>query len=193
MVSLTEEQMEEMAWGLKGSNLDFIWVVRESEITKLPSEFIDLTTSGKGLIVTWCNQLELLAHEAIGCFLTHCGWNSILEGLGLGVPMVGVPKWADQLTNAKFIKEIWGVGVRAKEDEKGVLRREELMGCLKEVMEGERSVEIKKNAFKWKELAKEAISEGGSSDKSIDEFVEHLKCGNEKGVVKKLTDENDHC
>ncbi|KAI8011937.1 UDP-glycosyltransferase 74B1 [Camellia lanceoleosa] len=186
MVSLTEEQMEEVAWGLKGSNLDFIWVVRESEIAKLPSEFIDLTTNGKGLIVTWCNQLEMLAHKAIGCFVTHCGWNSTLEGLGLGVPMVGVPKWADQLTNAKFIEEIWGVGVRAKEDEKGVLRREELMGCLKEVMEGERSVEIRKNACKWKELAKEAISEGGSSDKSIDEFVEHLKCGNEKGVLKKL-------
>ncbi|KAI8009989.1 UDP-glycosyltransferase 74E2 [Camellia lanceoleosa] len=135
----------------------------------------------------------MLAHKAIGCFVTHCGWNSTLEGLGLGVPMVGVPKWADQLTNAKFIEEIWSVGVRAKEDEKGVLRREELMGCLKEVMEGERSVEIRKNACKWKELAKEAISEGGSSDKSIDEFVEHLKCGNEKGVVKKLTNENVHC
>ncbi|XP_028120332.1 UDP-glycosyltransferase 74B1-like [Camellia sinensis] len=192
MVSLTEEQMEEMAWGLKGSNLDFIWVVRESEITKLPSEFTNSTAQEKGLIVTWCNQLEMLAHQAIGCFVTHCGWNSTLEGLSLGVPMVGVPKWTDQLTDAKFIEEIWGVGFRAKEDEKGVVRREELMGCLKEVMEGERSVEIRKNCCKWKELAKEAISEGGSSDKSIDEFVEQLKSGNEKGVVKYLTNGNGH-
>ncbi|KAL7171499.1 hypothetical protein ACSBR2_036204 [Camellia fascicularis] len=174
MVSLIDEQMEEIAWGLKGSNLDFIWLVRNSEVNKLPSEFVDSTTE-KGLIVTWCYQLDMLAHQTIGCFVTHCVWNSTLEGLSFGVPMVGVPKWPDQLTNAKFMDEIWEVGVRAKEDEKGIVRREELMSCLKQVMEGERSVEIRKNASKWKRLAKEAISEGGSSDKCIDEFVEKLK------------------
>ncbi|GMP82930.1 hypothetical protein CsSME_00037032 [Camellia sinensis var. sinensis] len=181
MVSLTNEQMEEIAWGLKGSNLDFIWVVRDSELNKLPSKFVD-STADKGLIVTWCNQLDMLAHQSIGCFVTHSGWNSTLEGLSLGVPMVGVPKWADQLTDAKYIDEIWKVGVRAKEDEKGVVRREELVSCLKQVMEGERSVEIRKNVSKWKGLAKEAISEGGSSDKCIDEFVEQLKySSNNKG------------
>lgn len=102
-----------------------------------------------------------------------------MEGLSVGVPMIGVPKWADQLTNAKFIEEIWGVGVRAKEDEKGIVRREELISCLKQVMEeGERSLEIRRNASRWKALAKESISEGGSSDKCIDEFVEHLTCRN---------------
>ncbi|XP_058193247.1 UDP-glycosyltransferase 74B1-like [Rhododendron vialii] len=178
MVSLAAGQMEEVAVGLKCSDFDFIWVVRESELGKLPPEFAD-STKEKGLIVTWCNQLEMLAHPAIGCFVTHCGWNSTLEGLSLGVPMIGVPKWADQLTDAKFIEEIWGVGVRAKEDEKGIVRGEELISCLKQVMEeGERSLEIRRNASKWKALAKEAISEGGSSDKCIDGFVEHLKCRN---------------
>lgn len=176
MVSLTAEEMEEIGLGLKCSNLDFIWVVRESQIEKLPSDFSH-STKEKGLIVTWCNQLEILAHPAIGCFVTHCGWNSTLEGLSLGVPMIGVPKWADQLTDAKFIEEIWGVGVRAKENEKGIVRREELISCLKQVMEeGERRLEIRRNASKWKDLAKEAISEGGSSDKCINEFVERLKC-----------------
>ncbi|XP_058193250.1 UDP-glycosyltransferase 74B1-like [Rhododendron vialii] len=178
MVSLAAEQMEEIALGLKCSNTHFIWVVRESEIGKLPPEFAD-STKEKGLIVTWCNQLEMLVHPAIGCFVTHCGWNSTLEGLSLGVPMIGVPKWADQMTDAKFIEEIWGVGVRAKEDEKGILRGEELISCLKQVMgKGERSLEIRRNASKLKALAKEAISEGGSSDKCIDEFVERLKCRN---------------
>ncbi|KAH7833575.1 hypothetical protein Vadar_007739 [Vaccinium darrowii] len=176
MVSLTAEEMEEIGLGLKCSNLDFIWVVRESQIEKLPSDFSH-STKEKGLIVTWCNQLEILAHPSIGCFVTHCGWNSTLEGLSLGVPMIGVPKWADQLTDAKFIEEIWGVGVRAKENEKGIVRREELISCLKQVMEeGERRLEIRRNGSKWKDLAKEAISEGGSSDKCINEFVERLKC-----------------
>lgn len=173
MVSLQDEEMQEIAWGLKESNLHFLWVVRESEMKKLPQSFLD-SIQERGKLVTWCNQLEILAHQAIGCFVTHCGWNSTLEGLSLGVPMIGVPKWTDQLPDAKYIDEIWKVGVRAKEDEEGIVRRGELVKCLKEVMEGKRSKEIKKNASKWKELAKKAVSEGGSSDENINKFVEHL-------------------
>ncbi|XVE75106.1 hypothetical protein DITRI_Ditri12bG0070300 [Diplodiscus trichospermus] len=173
MVSLSEEQMEEIAQGLKESNLHFLWVVRDSEQKKLPKWFLDLTKE-KGMVVTWCNQLEMLAHAAVGCFVTHCGWNSTLEGLSLGVPMVGMPKWTDQLTDAKFVEEIWEIGVRAKEDEEGVVRKEEMMKCLKQVMEGEKSKVIKKNAKKWRESAKKATSEGGSSDECINEFVEQL-------------------
>ena len=131
--------------------------------------------------MTWCNQLEMLAHEAIGCFVSHCGWNSTLEGLSLGVPMVGVPQWTDQHTDAKFVEEIWEVGVRAKEDELGIVRRGELLMCLKEVMVGKRSEEIKRNASKWRRLAKEAISEGGSSDQCINQFVEQLMSAAKKG------------
>ncbi|KAE8726079.1 UDP-glycosyltransferase 74B1 [Hibiscus syriacus] len=173
MVSLTEEEMEEIAGGLKESNLHYLWIVRKSEQKKLPKWFLDLNKE-KGMVVTWCNQLEMLSHPAVGCFVTHCGWNSTLEGLSLGVPMIGVPKWADQLTDAKFVEEIWGIGVRAKEDEEGVVRKEELIKCFKEVMEGERSKEFKRNANKWKEIAKTAISEGGSFDETINDFVQQL-------------------
>lgn len=186
MVSLTAEQMQEIARALKESDLHFLWVMKEPEQSKFPDGFVD-STKEQGLVVTWCNQLEILAHQAIGCFMTHCGWNSTLEGLSLGVPMVGVPQWADQLTDAKFLGEIWGVGVRPKEDEKGVVRKEEVVMCLKEVMVGETSEKIKKNVGKWKELAKRAVSEGGSSDKHINEFVEHLKRANEKGEAKKIS------
>ncbi|XP_057948723.1 UDP-glycosyltransferase 74B1 [Malania oleifera] len=173
MASLMPTQMEEIAWGLRDSGFPFLWVVKESERAKLPKGFANFVKE-KGLIVTWCNQLEMLAHRAVGCFVTHCGWNSILEGFSTGVPMVAVPQWADQFTNAKFVAEIWGVGVRAKEEE-GVVRREQLVFCLKDVMEGERSKEIRRNVGKWRELAKRAVSDGGSSDKCINIFVEHLK------------------
>ncbi|PWA87511.1 UDP-glucosyl transferase 74B1 [Artemisia annua] len=179
MVSLSQQEMEEIAWGLQDSEHYFLWVVRDSDKHKLPKGFLELTTKDqeKGMIVNWCNQLEMLAHDSVGCFVTHCGWNSTLEGLSLGVPMVGVPKWADQLTDAKFIKDVWRVGVRAKADGvTGIVTREELVTCLNEVMsDGEKGLVIKKNARKWRELAKEAISEGGSSDKAIDEFVVALK------------------
>lgn len=173
MVSLSSKQMEEMAWALLSTNSYLLWVVRETEREKLPAGFME-SVKGKGLIVSWCNQLETLAHPAIGCFVTHCGWNSTLEGLALGVPMVALPQWSDQMTDAKFIEEIWGVGVRAKEDEFGIAGREELLYCLKAVMEGERREKMRRNARKWSESAKKATDQGGSSDNGIHEFVMKL-------------------
>lgn len=172
MASIKTKQAEEIAWGLKESNLPFLWVAKESE-EKLPVEFLS-SIGEAGLIVTWCNQLEVLTHRGIGCFITHCGWNSTLEGLSLGVPMVGVPQWRDQPTNAKFVEDVWKVGVRAKKDEEGIVTRDEVARCIREVMVGERSEEIKKNASKWRDLARRAVSTGGSSDRNIDEFVGKL-------------------
>ncbi|KAK7309518.1 hypothetical protein RJT34_06316 [Clitoria ternatea] len=180
MVSLTTEQMEQVACGLEESGLNFLWVLRESEHSKLPTGYIDLVKD-KGLIVTWCNQLELLAHKAIGCFVTHCGWNSTLESLSLGVPVVCLPQWADQLPDAKFLEEIWEVGVRPKEDEDGVVSKQEFVNSLKVVMEDERSQEIRKNANKWKKLAREAVGEGGSSDKVINDFLSSLMNAHNNG------------
>ncbi|XP_021762769.1 UDP-glycosyltransferase 74G1-like [Chenopodium quinoa] len=170
---LSNEQFQELARGLKNSDLNFLWVVRESEQAKLPKGIIE-ENSKQGLVVGWASQLEVLAHEATGCFVTHCGFNSILEALSLGVPVVGVPQWTDQGTNAKFVEDIWGVGVRARVDDKGIVQRKQLEECITEVMEGEKSEEIKKNLSKWKKLAKEAVDVGGSSDKNIDEFVAYL-------------------
>ncbi|KAM5549787.1 hypothetical protein ABKV19_000949 [Rosa sericea] len=167
------EQMEELAWGLRRSKSKFLWVVRESEAAKVPKGFIE-ETAEKGLVVSWCSQLEVLAHEAVGCFITHCGWNSTLESLSLGVPLVAMPQWTDQSTNAKYIRDVWKIGVKAQPDEKGIVRREEVEHCISEIMEGERGKEIQKNAMKWKDLARKAVIEGGSSDKNIDEFIATL-------------------
>ncbi|KAL2236861.1 UNVERIFIED_CONTAM: UDP-glycosyltransferase 74E2 [Sesamum indicum] len=173
LAQLGEVQMEELAWGLKLSNKQFLWVVRSSEESKLPKDFAQ-ESSEKGLIVSWCPQLDVLAHEAVCCFVTHCGWNSTLEALSLGVPMVAVPQWSDQGTNSKFVMDVWKMGIRAKTDDSGVVNRETIASCIRDVMEGERGEEIKKNAIKWKELAREAVDEGGSSDKNIQDFVSSL-------------------
>ncbi|XP_068666906.1 mogroside IE synthase-like [Aristolochia californica] len=170
IVSLGPLKMEETAGVLKESSHYFLWVVRESEESNLPEKFAE-ESKEKGIVVRWCSQLEVLSHRAVGCFVTHCGWNSTLEALTLGVPMVACPQGCDQPTNAKYIEEVWRVGVRAKIDDEGIIRREELKKCIKEIMEGERGVEIKRNALKWRKLAKEALEEGGSSDQNIEEFV----------------------
>nr|GME07927.1 UDP-glycosyltransferase 74E2-like [Ipomoea batatas] len=176
VVVMSQEQMEEIAWGLAQSNKYFIWVVRESELVKLPKEF-NFKTTEKGIIVKWCPQVEVLSHEAVACFMTHCGWNSTLEALCLGVPMVAMPNIADQPTNAKLIEDVWKVGIRVKVNEKGTVTRQEIQMCIKQVMEGEKANEFRRNVIKWKGLTEEATSEGGSSDANIKDFIFQVAYG----------------
>ncbi|XP_061368562.1 UDP-glycosyltransferase 74G1-like [Gastrolobium bilobum] len=172
LAELDEEKMEELACGLRDSGRYFLWVVRASEESKLHKDCEK--KSKKGLIVTWCSQLKVLAHEAVGCFVTHCGWNSTLEALSLGVPMVTMPHWSDQSTNAKQIVDVWKTGIRASVDEKRIVRQEVLKHCISEIMESERGKEIKSNAMQWKTLAARAVDKDGSSHKNITEFVNSL-------------------
>ncbi|KAL6188935.1 hypothetical protein ACLB2K_040326 [Fragaria x ananassa] len=173
LANLTREQFEELAWGLCNSYHNFLWVVRESEKEKLPTNFENQIVE-KGLVVTWCKQLQVLSHKAVGCFLTHCGWNSALEALSLGVPMVGMPHRADHPTVAKYVKDVWKVGVKVKVNEGSVLK-EEISACIRQVMDKDTGMEFRKAALVWKELAREAADDGGSSDRNIKEFVEKIK------------------
>lgn len=173
MADLSHKQVEEIAWGLKETEKHFLWVIKEPK-NKLPNGFLN-SLGEAGMVVTWCDQLEVLSHQAVGCYVTHCGWNSTLEGLSLSVPMVAVPQWSDQLMNSKFVEEVWGVGVRAGRNEEGIVEREAIAMSVRAVMEGERSGEIRRNALKWRVAAKKAVSIGGSSDRIVDSFVELLK------------------
>lgn len=165
---LEKEQAEEFALGLQRSDCYFLWVVKDSEKKNIPE------VEEKGLVVNWSPQLEVLAHKAVGCFMTHCGWNSTLEALRFGVPIVAMPQFSDQPTNAKFITDVWEVGIRAKVDEKGIVRKEEVERCVRLIMETEQGDEIRKNSEKWKEFAYQALSCGGSSEINIGEFVSKL-------------------
>nr|GMD94380.1 UDP-glycosyltransferase 74E2-like [Ipomoea batatas] len=173
LACLTEEQMAEFATALAESNHNFLWVVRESEETKLPKDFKS-KTSEKGLIVKWCAQLQVLSHGTVACFMTHCGWNSALEALMLGVPMIAVPQWADQQMNAKYVVDVWETGVRPKANQKGIVTKDEIKACIREVMEEEKGKRLKRNAVKWKGLAEDALLEGGSSHNTIEHFISHL-------------------
>ena len=172
IAALNEEQIKEIAYSLRDGENYFLWVVRASEETKLPKDFEKI--SEKGLVIRWCSQLKVLDHEAIGCFVTHCGWNSTLEALSLGVPMVAMPNWSDQCTNAKLIEDVWKMGIRARVDEKKIVRGEVLKYCIMEIMNSEKGKEVKRNIMQWKALAARAVSEEGSSHKNIAEFVNSL-------------------
>lgn len=121
-----------------------------------------------GLIVPWCSQIEVLSNRSIGCFMKHCGWNSVSESIVSGVPMVCCPHTADQFTNAKLVEEVWAIGVRARMRAGNVVERGELKECLDVVMEDDvRGKEIRNNVCKWRDLALKAVKNGGSTYKNF--------------------------
>ncbi|KAJ1290439.1 hypothetical protein BS78_02G243300 [Paspalum vaginatum] len=176
MASLGPDQMGEIAEGLYGSGKPFLWVVRATETAKLPEDFAGRAKS-RALIVPWCPQLEVLAHPSVGCFMTHCGWNSTVEALSAGVPMVAMPTWSDQTTNAKYIQDVWRVGVRVRRDARGVVRSAEVERCVRDVMEGDACEEFRTKALSWSSKAKKAMSEGGPSDIAISDFLSGFNLG----------------
>uniref|UniRef100_A0A1J3E325 Glycosyltransferase n=1 Tax=Noccaea caerulescens TaxID=107243 RepID=A0A1J3E325_NOCCA len=174
MAQLNSVQMKELSSAV--NNFSFLWVVRASEEAKLPLGFLETVDKDKGLVLKWSPQLQVLSNKSIGCFMTHCGWNSTMEALTFGVPMVAMPQWTDQPMNAKYIQDVWKVGVRVKvEKESGIAKREEIEFSIKEVMEGDKSKEMKKNAMKWRDLAVKSLSEGGSTDNNINTFVSKVQ------------------
>ncbi|PKA63432.1 Cyanidin 3-O-rutinoside 5-O-glucosyltransferase [Apostasia shenzhenica] len=172
---LKKEQMDEVWRGLTESGRPYLWVVRKDSRVDWSDEGELRDEEKKGIIVEWCSQLRVLSHSAVGCFVTHGGWNSTLESLACGVPAVAVPQWADQTTNAWMLDREWGTGLRAEVRQDGVVEAEELRRLVEIVMgEGERGAEIRRKAEIWKERARKAIDEGGSSDRNLKAFVRGL-------------------
>lgn len=166
---LQEAQKEEIVQGLKGSGRPFLWVIRDikDEENSFMSEKYCISEE-IGLIVPWCSQMEVLSHRATGCFVTHCGWNSTLESITSGVPMVGCPNFSEQNTNMKIIEELFGTGISVQKNEQGMFSKEEIIKCLDIVMgEEDKGNVIKENAMKWKSLAIKAVKEGGSSHNNL--------------------------
>ncbi|CAI8583557.1 unnamed protein product [Vicia faba] len=175
MFVLSKVQMEEIARALLDCGLPFLWVVREGKGEKEEDLSCREELEEKGKIVKWCCQLEVLSHPSLGCFLTHCGWNSTLESLVSGVPMVAFPQGTDQMTNAKLVEDVWKTGVRVDHElnEDGIVGGETIRRCLEVVMgSGEKREELRRNTEKWKKLGREAVKEGGSSDKNLTYFLD---------------------
>jgi UDP-glucoronosyl and UDP-glucosyl transferase len=172
MSVMNKRQMEEISYALKKTKRPFLWVIRKDNREEVGIQLEDLVSETDGLVLEWCKQLEVLRHPSVGCFVTHCGWNSTLETVACGVPAVGVPQWTDQGTNARLMEE-WGIGVRAERGEDGVMDGKELMRCLEVVMgDGERGERIREMAAFWKERARMAVAKGGSSERNLHAFVE---------------------
>ncbi|XP_060966612.1 UDP-glycosyltransferase 87A1-like [Cannabis sativa] len=173
-LSVSSTQMDEIAAGLRTAGVRFLWIAR-SEALRLKERSGEL-----GLILPWCDQLKVLYHPSIGGFWTHCGWNSTLEAVFGGVPMLTFPLFLDQVPNSREIVEEWKVGLRVKvevgSDEKLTITRDEIAELVGNFMdfEGDVGKEMRKRAGELRDLCQQAIAKGGSSDNYLDAFISDI-------------------
>ncbi|KAJ4707321.1 UDP-glycosyltransferase [Melia azedarach] len=168
-------QFEELALGLELCNRPFLWVVRQ-DITEdandaYPEGFQDRVAT-RGQIVSWAPQQKVLSHPSISCFLSHCGWNSTMEGVSNGVPFLCWPYFADQLMNESYICDIWNVGLKFNRNEVGIITREEIKDKVDQLL-GDGN--FKARALELKEKTMSSVREGGSSKKTLQNFIEWIK------------------
>ncbi|XP_076949837.1 UDP-glycosyltransferase 76G1-like [Bidens hawaiensis] len=175
LAKLSELEFQEVAYGLANTNLPFLWVVRPDVVKSsewldlLPEKFLE-QVRGRGRIVKWCPQKEVLAHEAIGCFWTHSGWNSTLESICEGVPMICSPREVGQPIIARYVSDVWKIGILLDD----VLTREGIESAVKRVMLDKEGEQIRNRINLLKEDVNISFDEGGSSHQSLKTLVDYI-------------------
>uniref|UniRef100_A0A0E0LIU2 Glycosyltransferase n=1 Tax=Oryza punctata TaxID=4537 RepID=A0A0E0LIU2_ORYPU len=185
IASMSAGELVEAAWGIANSGHPFLWVLRpglvrgattQDQVAALPDGF-DAATRGRGAVVSWAPQEEVLAHPATGAFWTHCGWNSTLESVCAGVPMLLRPCFGDQPGNARYAEHVWRAGLALDGGGgggDGELERGKVEAAIRRLMEGEDGAGMRRRAGELKRRAAECITKAGSSCISIDKLVNHI-------------------
>ncbi|RLM79713.1 UDP-glycosyltransferase 73C3-like [Panicum miliaceum] len=179
----------EVGHGLEDSGKPFLWVVKEPEVAAPEVrewlEALEVRTAGRGLVVRgWVPQLAILSHRAVGGFVTHCGWNSLLESIAHGVPVVTWPHFSDQFLNERLVVDVLGVGVPIGvtapvmifDDENMPVGREDVVRAVSALMAGGAEAhERRRKAKKYGEKARRAMEKGGSSNDNLTQLIESFR------------------
>ncbi|XP_047166392.1 UDP-glycosyltransferase 73C2-like [Vigna umbellata] len=192
LCNLTSPQLIELGLALEASKRPFIWVIRGGSLSEAMKKWIkeegfEERTNGRSLLIRgWAPQLLILSHPAIGGFITHCGWNSTLEAICAGVPMVSWPLFGDQFFNENLVVQILKVGVKVgakstinwgKEEEIGVVvKKKDIERAIESVMdESSESEERRKRVRVLAEVAKRAVEKGGSSHSDLTLLIQDIR------------------
>lgn len=173
IVSIDKTEFAEMAWGLANSKQSFLWVIRPGSIRGydwmelLSPRFINVVKE-RGCIVNWAPQKEVLAHKAVGGFFSHCGWNSTLESICEGVPLICRPGFGDQRVNTRYVCHVWRIGLAL---ENKFLERCEIERVVRRLLLDDEGKEMRARAKELKETIALSISRGGSSYNSLNMLV----------------------
>ncbi|MQM03620.1 hypothetical protein Taro_036407 [Colocasia esculenta] len=176
---ISPQQLQELAAALENSGLDFFWVVRPKDGAAAGAQFEE-RVAGKGLVTReWIPQVGALCHGAVRGFLSHCGWNSVLESVCAGVPILAWPIMADQHLNAKLVVEELGLGLRLQSADGrrgGLVTRERIEEWARELLLGPKGMEAATKIAELSVAARRAMEQGGSSWCSLEELVKEV-CG----------------
>ncbi|KAK7395035.1 hypothetical protein VNO78_15577 [Psophocarpus tetragonolobus] len=191
LIWLPHAQLVELAHGLEHSGHSFIWVIRRNNESENGNNFLQefeqkMKESKKGYIKwNWGPQLLILDHAAIGGIVTHCGWNSIIESVSAGLPMITWPIFAEQFYNEKLLVDVLKIGipVGVKENKfwmrlggEAMVRREEVVKAVMLLMgSSQDSKEMRKRTRKLGDAAKRTIEAGGHSYNNLIQLIDELK------------------
>jgi hydroquinone glucosyltransferase len=177
--ALSSEQITELALGLELSRQHFLWIIRShrssNDVTSLlPEGFIERNKEIGLVVQSWAPQIAILGHKSTAGFLTHCGWNSVLESIMSGVPMIAWPLYAEQRINAKMLVNGIGVALRPEVQDGCVVSRDAIATVVKELMQGEGGRDARKKALELKAAGCKTLSEDGSSFKDFVRWINSL-------------------
>ncbi|KAL1543126.1 beta-D-glucosyl crocetin beta-1,6-glucosyltransferase [Salvia divinorum] len=171
---LSKDQMQEVAKGLEIYKVNFIWVVRFPQGERvsldemLPEGFLDRVGERGRIVQGWAPQDGILAHPSIGAFVSHCGWNSTLESIHFGVPVISMPFKLDQPLNARLMVEA-GVAVEVVRDGSGNFSSQEFANAIKKVI-------VEKTGQEMREKAAElSVKMKNEDDRVMNEAAEQLR------------------
>ncbi|KAK6155019.1 hypothetical protein DH2020_009267 [Rehmannia glutinosa] len=169
-----QTQFEELALGLELTNRPFLWVVRQDITTDIdeayPKGFKD-RVQNRGRMVTWAPQQQVLSHPSVACFVSHCGWNSAIEGVSNGVPILCWPYFADHFFNQSYICDKWKVGLGFSKDESGIIRHGEIKDKLETILTDK---SYKERALNLRAKTMDSVREGRSRE-NFNKLVEWIK------------------
>ncbi|KAL8240741.1 hypothetical protein R6Q59_014096 [Mikania micrantha] len=172
------QQMEAISKGLEQSEESFLWVVRKCDRISILDELEQLVGERGIIVKQWVNQIEILNHKSVKGFVSHCGWNSVLESICSGVPILAWPMMAEQHLNARMVVEEIKIGLRVETCDgsvKGFVKPDGLKKMVKELMEGEKGKEVRKKVKEVGVAAKRAMADGGSSWRTLNQLINELE------------------
>ncbi|XP_054804806.1 flavonoid 3-O-glucosyltransferase-like isoform X2 [Prosopis cineraria] len=161
-------ELSALAQALEEGRFPFIWSFRGNPEKQLPEGFLERTEK-QGIVVPWAPQVDILKHSSTGVFMTHCGWNSILESIAGGVPMICRPFFGDQRLNTLMLEREWGVAMAV---ENGVITKDEIIRVLESSLSGEKGKTMRSNIGSLKQSAMKAVEPCGSSTLNFSTLIE---------------------
>nr|BAD06514.1 anthocyanin 3-O-galactosyltransferase [Aralia cordata] len=162
-------ELVSLAEALEESGTPFLWSLKDNFKNHLPKGFLE-RNSKSGKIVAWAPQIQVLSHDAVGVVITHGGWNSVVESIAAGVPVICRPFFGDHHINTWMVENVWKIGVRI---EGGVFTRTGTMNALEQVLlSQEKGKKLKEQITVFKELALKAVGPNGSSTQNFKRLLE---------------------